>query len=68
MDMISSALHPASAKRRQAALRTPWGEDFGGRPASLAASLIHAEKAFSLRARPYMVAMKAGPSLGQFAI
>ncbi|MDI2055620.1 MULTISPECIES: hypothetical protein [Bradyrhizobium] len=68
MDMISSALHPASANRRHAALRTPCGLEPSGKPASPAASLIQLENAFSLRARPYMVAMKAGPSFGQSAM
>jgi hypothetical protein len=33
MDMISSALHCVSARRRQAAFRRPCGDDFGGSPA-----------------------------------
>ena len=62
MLMISKAEQPASASRRQAALRSPRGEERGGSLASAAASLIHVEKAFSDLALPYLVSMNAGPS------
>ena len=53
--MICFVVHPASAKRRPAALRSPCGWQSSGRPAALIASRMKPEKPSTVNGLPYSV-------------